>query len=262
MNKNIILAALIAQTETLRIEIRDDIDNATRAALTAGEKVTSIASLARVAVADGRALNRALYRPLSSQWHSYKGATDCGCADCQAGEAGQPVCNVCLAGAVIAGSLNVEFESTFGPSKAIDTFGAETARAIRALDYVRCGDYYYAYENAGLAIDFEVSRASLREIAQPEQGSFKGWEQFEEHLDSIEAIAEQLQAFEDGADERRETRRAEREAALAAMKEAQAAAEAAQEAQEDTEPDSEDEDDTNAVCTTCGDPDCATPEYG
>ena len=67
---------------------------------------------------------------------------------------------------------------------------------------MRCGDYYWAYSQLGLLNFFEVSRSSFGSIAAPEQGSFRGWEQFEQHLDSIEAIAEQLQAFEDAVDER------------------------------------------------------------
>ena len=116
MNKNTILAALVAQVEVLRIEIRNDVDNATRAALTAGERVTSLASLARVAVADGRALNRVQYAPQSSTWHNYRNPRHLKAVAAQnvRTATGQPVCNVCLAGAVIAGSLDVAFDSDFG----------------------------------------------------------------------------------------------------------------------------------------------------
>ena len=85
MSNVAILETLLGQVQKLKrsliaqivaVEPYWETDNETRRKLNNGEPITSLASLTRVAVADGRALDRAMYRPSSGLWHSANKGTD------------------------------------------------------------------------------------------------------------------------------------------------------------------------------------------
>ena len=156
-----------------------------------------------MAVADGRALDRAMYQPSAGQWHranegTYLEAEDlCGCEQCANDRANPiaPSCSVCLAGAVMAGALAVDFTTDFSPGKS--NF-PNTENALRALDSVRCGDFYYAYSQLNLKERYGVTfRRQFLDWGKPENRNFGSWDEFEPHLDSVETFAVKLQEFED-----------------------------------------------------------------
>ena len=102
---------------------------------------------------------------------------------------------MCLAGAVMAGSLAVDFTTDFSPSRAGNQ---NTENALCALDDVRCGDFFGAYSTLELMERYAVKhRRQFMEWGRPEDRNFSGWEEFEPHLASVETFAEKLQAFED-----------------------------------------------------------------
>ena len=133
------------------------------------------------AVKDARSLDPAVYVPNSERWHEF---------DEELG-----ICEVCLAGAVIAGTFEIDADTSISPG----TFyrkGQKAYMKLVAINHMRMGmwalAYYDVYREDPKAEVFE----KLALIPKPGSTCFYGWPEFNAHLDSLELIIPQLREIE------------------------------------------------------------------
>ena len=148
-----------------------------------------LSDLIRLAVSDGRKLDRKVFYPHSVTWFRMETGP----------EGGRDLCHVCLAGAVLAGTLQQpprkdwEYlsDGPIVPWMKMDHWGF----ALRALDFVREGAYPEAVEEmpAGRHLDEKEKDELYRFVDMPQGGYFEGWGEFDKHLDSLLVIAGQLE---------------------------------------------------------------------
>ena len=141
----------------------------------------TLSGLIRLAVGDARKLNHELYTPVYSQWHTPEEAR------CR------QVCNVCLAGAVIAGTLGAPAHTDVKLLGEEGITDAEWSDALIALNYARMGKWKLArIQLPGWPTPNQ--QAAMAKVAPPAHPGFCDWEEFETHLRSLEERSEQLQA--------------------------------------------------------------------
>ena len=161
-----------------------------------------LSSLVQVAIVDAKRLyaNRPNdYVPCAERYHEpLYGYSDI---------SGESTCQICLAGAVIAGTLEGNLKQALGPSNFREhrSIGLESPNndygeelKLRALDYVRTGSLEIAYN---LFYDAHVTRDQAMEL----QGmfgfivhrDFHGWGEFMMHINSLELLVKELVNFED-----------------------------------------------------------------
>ncbi|MCY4499244.1 MAG: hypothetical protein OXC14_18415 [Rhodospirillaceae bacterium] len=144
----------------------------------------SLADLIEMAISDGRALDRAKYMPHAGRWHSGT----------------EPLyesrCLVCLAGGVMAGTLDVDRERELYPN----AFAAEPAgRVLVTLDAARKGHWTDAYrklEHHNRADYLREWERRNGDMPEPVHCGFFGWEDFDVHLESLEGLLPRLREFE------------------------------------------------------------------
>ena len=129
----------------------------------------TMACLLGSAIADARTLDRTCYTPHYDKWHRSGAHTNC---------------FVCLAGALIAGTLEIPPTDTV----TLDSFDNRTRSLLAALDYMRYGQWSSAFtaiyrQEAPLPILYK-----LQQIPSPSNSSFYGWEDFDRHLASLESL--------------------------------------------------------------------------
>ena len=136
----------------------------------------TLAGLLETAVRDARKLDRTIYVPNCEQWHravSYSRAR---------------LCEVCLGGCLIAGTLDVESCDSVTASM----FDDRTSILLDALDDMRIGYWISAFKRI-YDCDLRPSLRSLLErIPVPVHTEFSGWEQFDAHLASLERAVPRL----------------------------------------------------------------------
>ena len=135
-----------------------------------------------LAVKDARLLDRSLYQPHSRFWHGYNTEF-------------RDKCLVCLAGSIIARSFDVDSRTITCPGH----YPLQIDRKLRSINLCRRGDFLSAicmFYDRAVPVDIE---RRLLALAQPEHSEFIGWEQFESHLDSLEAILPALREIENEA---------------------------------------------------------------
>ena len=141
----------------------------------------TLSGLLAAAVHDARKLNRAIYVPNCDQWHhaiSYSRT---------------PLCEVCLGGCLIAGTLNVNSCDSVTASM----FDDRTSILLDALDDMRIGYWISAFKRI-YDCDLKPSQRSLLErIPVPVHTEFKDWEQFDAHLKSLERIIPRLRQVDE-----------------------------------------------------------------
>ena len=143
----------------------------------------SLSELLAVAVRDARQLNSDSYIPHSGNWHFPKP---------------EGVCEVCLAGSVIAVSLRISHLVFSVPND----FLPSVRRKLHCIDYMRCGLWNHAFlmlhdRTAPPAICLQ-----LNTLPTPSQASFQSWADFKTHLESLDSIIPKLRMIESltGAD--------------------------------------------------------------
>lgn len=138
--------------------------------------------LLAVAVSDAKSINRRLYVPHFGYWHEPEVDGRCG---------------VCLAGCVIAGSLQhsrsseVSFRHLQPPVR----------NKIEALDKMRIGSFSKAYRTLYGHKPSNTIRARLDALPGPHQPFFFGWRQFNSHIRSLELIIPMLREIEAAANQ-------------------------------------------------------------
>ena len=136
----------------------------------------TLAGLLVAAVNDARKLDRAIYVPNCDQWHH---AISCSRAR---------LCEVCLGGCLIAGTLDVKSCDSVTASM----FDHRTHILLDALDDMRIGYWISAFKRI-YDCDLEPSQRSLLErIPVPIHTEFNGWEQFDAHLRSLDRAVPRL----------------------------------------------------------------------
>ena len=129
------------------------------------------------AISEARTLDRELYSPYFDAWHHF---TD------------ERICEFCLGGALIASRLPFSFAETVLPWMLPE----ETQKKLKVLDRIRIGHFAHAYR----ALYGFSPKGDARELAltlpKPSQHYFSGWEEFEEHLDSLALILPSLKELD------------------------------------------------------------------
>ena len=140
-----------------------------------------LSDLIRLAIADGRKLHQERsndYYPNYGIYHSYIAYNDY-----ESNQEGPfDICHICLAGAVMAGTLQVPWESV-----SIRHMSPPWYRALKVLDNVREGEYRRAI-NIFYNVDRQYELSPWTK-AMPVNPMFQGWDEFLEHIDSLEAVA-------------------------------------------------------------------------
>ena len=147
-----------------------------RADLRAGEPITDLPALIRVAIEDAREINRDEYVPWSSVWHRPDVIED------------NEVCKVCFAGVVIADTLNTS-RILCDP----EDFGQHTSNALHALDHVRRGSLDFAMDN--LTSSRNGTSAQKNKLDAKIGAHFLGfndWISFDNALEELEVIADRI----------------------------------------------------------------------
>ena len=142
-----------------------------------------LSDLITLATADARNLDRTRYLPLAQAWHRGYPETP----------GAPPVrCNVCLAGCMIAGTLEARCADdvrvgnpTGDRTRAITIDDADWRYAIYSVDAARQGLLLGALVTLGHIVDAKTTRR-LGEIPPPDQNTFAGWNEFDIHLASLE----------------------------------------------------------------------------
>ena len=141
--------------------------------------------LLRLAVAEARDIDRDIYSPDANKWHNPIRDRD-GCF---------VKCEVCFAGAVLAGRFKIDPHVIAHPSDVVHVgVSYETYTALHALDNFRVGDYHLALQRIGLPreVVFDIA-PTLPKLAQYQ---FKTWDQFDAFLDSIDPLTVALEGFD------------------------------------------------------------------
>lgn len=140
-----------------------------------------LSRLIELAIADARKLDRGRYRPWWTRWHE---------------PAAFGECTICLAGAIIAGTLRCPIAKSIDMNEQTAFADERWRRALVALENVRTGQWVLA-----LRILKNVShldgppRIELRRIPAPGAAKFDDWESFDRHLASLADRARQLRAI-------------------------------------------------------------------
>ena len=137
-----------------------------------------LSDLIDIAIADAHRLDHAAYTPAWSTWHEPR-----------------PVdgkCAVCLAGAVIAGTLGCPAGTAIRMSELSSITDERWRRALLALDSAREGHWAQALSTLRkTTVDYSV-RIDLHRIPPPDKFMFNGWDHFDSHLTSLATRAKQL----------------------------------------------------------------------
>ncbi len=137
----------------------------------------TLADLLQCALDDASTLGIGTYIPYSGNWHTHRLNYSC---------------EVCLAGCIMAATLNNPPTRTLIP----DMFSDETEQKLDIVDSMRCGNWLAAfkclYQQEPTA---EISQ-QLFHLPAPRFCHFYGWIDFEKHLRSLTALLPQLRKID------------------------------------------------------------------
>ena len=144
-----------------------------------------LSDLLDLAVADARRLDRARYTPIWMTWH--RPNPDSG------------RCMVCLAGAVIAGTLGCSTETSIDIATSDSADPQSTTitdkrwrRALWALDSAREGHWLDAFQALHGAYPVGELYDAVEALPEPADPEFNDWDKLETHLASLAARANDL----------------------------------------------------------------------
>ncbi|MCY4430445.1 MAG: hypothetical protein OXC11_08645 [Rhodospirillales bacterium] len=155
-----------------------------------------LSGLLRVAIADMEGLDRDRYQPNSGDWHEPS--------------AGAKYCRVCLAGGVMAGTMQVPHGASVTPAEATGR-DHDTHNRLQALDDLRSGDvwaaafsltggYHRNGDMAAFAASPEAEKADALICLHPEllnrvraRRRFIGWREWDELRPIFAELADALE---------------------------------------------------------------------
>ena len=129
-----------------------------------------------LAIEDAAKLDRKLYRPHYFYWHSLD----------------LEKCLVCLAGCIVAGSLNSSSSHELVPC----SFSFDIDRKLQAVNACRTGDWNFAFHVFHRRYPSIESQSRLETLPLPDYINFDNWQSFDSHLRSIQKILPLLAAIE------------------------------------------------------------------
>ena len=137
----------------------------------------SVSGLLETAIEDARSLDRKAYLPHYGEWHSMND---------------QGRCEICLAGSVLAGTLDYE------PGHQVLTYNLEleVQTKIDALNSMRTGDWSSAFEVMHRHPPSQLLLDQLHALPVPAHSEFVGWRNFSAHIRSLERIVPRLRRIE------------------------------------------------------------------
>ena len=138
---------------------------------------SSLSGLLEIAIGDAEELDRFHYIPYSENWHKTRYSD---------------ICEVCLAGCVIAGTLRHSHRSTLVPNM----FSTETANKLVVIDDMRTGHWRSAFMllyNQEPTVPISIK---LGQIPNPFNPHFRGWDDFLDHLESLKKLLPQLEEID------------------------------------------------------------------
>lgn len=139
----------------------------------------TLSDLIDLAIKDARGLDRELYTPDYGEWHTYSYLDES--------------CSICLAGAVIAGSLRMSPRRNTHP----DHFSHATGHCLLALEDVRMGNIGRAIarvrrgEKYTKEHEIDIQNRILHICGNSHQ-FFVSWKGFEDFLNWCEKVAKEL----------------------------------------------------------------------
>ena len=142
----------------------------------------------KLAISDGRKLDPEIYFPHHNVYHVPADEIDEDFEDPDTVE-NLDKCRVCDAGAVMVGTLKVDFDNYTTPA----SFETDWKYVLESIDFVRFGDYGYAYEYFYKKYIQPETRKQLQNIPIPRNIKFIGFEQYHDHLDSLVDIANEFE---------------------------------------------------------------------
>ena len=134
--------------------------------------------LLAVAVSDAKSLNRKLYIPHFAYWHRPRIGHRC---------------EVCLAGSLIASSLECNRNDNVLVHRLDETLKVK----VEALNAMRRGDFTNAYRILYNRRPSPRTHTQLDEVPVPAHPEFVGWQPFNAHLRSLDAIIPRLREIEE-----------------------------------------------------------------
>ena len=135
--------------------------------------------LIKSAIDDARGLNRRKYKPRCDEWH---------CPDSDGR------CEVCLAGSILAGTLQCSPKKNYAPWE----FPDKLQHNLEALEAVRSGSWLEAYRLVHQRRPSIEIEARLCSLPAPSWAAFDDWRTFNRHLKSLESILPKLRSIESG----------------------------------------------------------------
>lgn len=145
----------------------------------------NLSDLLDLAIGDARNLDRARYKPIWMTWHRPSPLDG--------------KCMVCLAGAVIAGTLGCSTRTSIDIATSESADAQSTTitdkrwrRALWALDSAREGHWLEAFKALHGAYPNDELYEAVEAVPTPANTEFHDWSQLDTHLDSLAACASRL----------------------------------------------------------------------
>ncbi len=144
-----------------------------------------LSDLLELAIADARRLDHALYTPMWMTWHRPRPLDG--------------KCMVCIAGAVIAGTLGCPAGTSIDIATSDSTDPQSTTitderwrRALWALDFAREGHWLDAFQALHGTCPDRLLHERLEALPVPAEVEFHDWNQLATHLVSLASCANEL----------------------------------------------------------------------
>ena len=137
----------------------------------------SMSDLLEAAIIDARSLDPRIYQPNYIALHDAAVSVQC---------------QVCLAGSLIAGTLEATPDQSFTP----DHFDSNVRGNLESLNYMRQGHWLFAFYEFYRHWPRTSIENRLRKLPKPNNANFRCWNTFHSHLDSLESTLPELREIE------------------------------------------------------------------
>ena len=137
----------------------------------------SMSDLLEAAIIDARSLDPRIYQPNYIALHDAAVSVQC---------------QVCLAGSMIAGTLEATPDQSFTP----DHFDSNVRGNLESLNYMRQGHWLFAFYEFYRHWPRTSIENRLRKLPKPNNANFRCWNSFHSHLDSLESTLPELREIE------------------------------------------------------------------
>lgn len=137
----------------------------------------SMSDLLETAISDARSLDARIYQPNYIALHDASVSVQC---------------QVCLAGSLIAGTLQGTPDQSFTPEQ----FDSKVRGNLASLNHMRRGQWLFAFYEFYRHWPRTPIEDRLRKLPKPDNSDFRCWSTFRSHLDSLESTLPELREIE------------------------------------------------------------------